>query len=252
MMPISKTPGRIVLAGVTATILTVTSLAPASAAAISSPFCANLSANSAKVATRLTELRTKAFAAADARDQAVSSRQAAWDQEIAAARANGDTKRAAAFDAMESKAAEGNQRGAVQEYERTINAAVSTRRQLNDDARSTYRDSMSKLITQSRTDLTTDIKAYEQKLTAAKTAAEASCNATPAQGATIRATLTQALKTARQTYKNDRQDRTPSKYAVSQLLQAHNDAMKANDKAYHQTATDARQKLRDAYNNQSI
>jgi hypothetical protein len=254
MTQISKAAQRLTLLGLSVTVLATASLtAPASAAvAISSPFCTNLSTNTAKITARLTDLRTKAVTAANARDKAIADRQTAWDQKIQDVHSKWDQKRTDNLDQLLAKAKDSAQRGAVQEYQRTITAAIQTRRDANDNIRIAYRDTVTQSLSENRTNLATDTDAFAQKLTAAKTAAEASCKATPAQGPAIRKTMTTALSDARKQFKSDRQDRVSAKFAISELVTTRNQAIKANDDAYIKTARTARDKLRTDTKNENL
>ena len=254
MTQISKTAQRLTLLGIGVTVLATASLtAPAGAVASSqNQFCANLTANTAKVTTKLTDLRTKALAAADSRDQAIAGRQSAWDQKLLEAHAKWDAKRSEAYELLLKKATDGNQRGAVQQYQRTVSEVVERRRLLNDNVRMSYRDAVATALASSRTNIVTDADAFAQKVIEAKDAAAASCKATPAKGADIRRDMMQDLQSARQTFNLDRKDRVAAKVEIQEALTVRNDAIKRHNAAFERSLTQARETLRKAFNGQPI
>ena len=213
----------------------------------SSPFCTNLAATVAKVNGQMASLQAKLTSARTTRDNQLAANQSKWDSALEAARSKADAARQSNFAQLESKATTSAQKSAVQTYEAAVMSAVATRRAANDQARTTFRSALLGLLGAHRGQVDTQATAFSTAVKSAEDSATAACQATPAEGASIRATFQAAMKTARQTYITSRQEDSKLGSQIAQLAHTRDEAIKANDTAFLAATKSAREALKAAF-----
>lgn len=232
--------------------LAVVSSLTASATNNDSPFCTNLPNRVSQINSQLSNLQTKLTTAWSQRDQQITANDTKWDQALTAERAEWATNRQGQFTKLQAKATTDAQKAAVQAYITALTNAISTRESANDTARTTFRTAVHNLIANNRAAINAQVTAFVNATAAAESAAQASCQATPNQGPAIRTTFVAAMKSARQTFVNDRKADAGIGDQVKQLAQTRNITIKANDAAFQSAAKAAADTLKAAFKNASI
>ncbi|HVC35904.1 MAG TPA: hypothetical protein VNE40_00450 [Candidatus Dormibacteraeota bacterium] len=230
-------------------------LAPAivsAAAPTTNPFCTNLSATVSRVNSNISNLENKMTTARSQQDQKLSANWAKWDQQIQANRAKWDGLRQADFAKLQAKAKTSTQQAAVQTYITAVLNAVSTRRAANDAARATYRSAVQTVIASQRTNIDSQVSTFTNAVNAAESTAQASCQATPSAGATIRVSFQTSMNNARQSFISDRKSDGTIGNQIKQLAQTRNASFKANNDAFLAAIKAAATVLKTAFGNQNI
>jgi hypothetical protein len=240
--------------GVIAAVLVVVGVTPgtAQAAAGGSQFCTNLTPTISKVNTSISNLTLKLTTARDTRDQKRTADQTKWDEELAASRDKWDAARQDDFDKLTNKASSDTQQAAVQTYITNTTNAITARRAANDVARKTYRTGVDGVLAAQRTTVDGQVAGFKNAVVAAENAAQASCNADPANGPTARVAFQASLKTARQAFLAQRKDDGTVANQVKALATARDDAIQANDTAFKNTMNTNRSELKSGYGDSSV
>lgn len=220
-------------------------------AATTSPFCNNLQNRASQITTNLTNMKNKVDDAWSKASQTLTTNRQKEDQEIATDRQTWDTQRQDNYTKLEAKATTDSQKAAVQAYITAVNNAVATRRTAYDAARTAFRSGVDSAIATRHSEVTDQLNAFVDSANSAIATAEASCIANPANGATIRSTLIDSLKTARTTFQTDRKDDSKIGTQVVQLAQVRKAAFKAADAAFATSLSAARQALKAAFGSSS-
>ena len=245
-MRVQAVVASIIFAGMS--LLPVTVAAEASSPKPSENKAATFSANLPKRASQVTTTLTKpGDKVAGHRAEQAKKRpenRTKTDQESATKRAGWDADRLANFTKLEAKATTDAQKAAVATYETAIRAAVTARRNANEQARATFRTGVDSLLDTHDVMLTSQTTTYTFAVSAALDTAKASCLATPKEGVTIHNTLEASLKAARDSFKTARQGNDKVSTQVKQLADARNNSFKANNATFDAASKAARDALK--------
>lgn len=206
----------------------------------------------AKINTNISSLKTKKDTVVNARDKALAADQARWDQQIKASRSEWERQRQVNFTKLEAKASTAVQVAAVKTYETTLTNAVNTRRSANDAARTNFKNGVASALADQQATINSQTAALSTAVSNAATTAQASCEANPSNSSAIHSTFVASLKTARESFVNDRKADAKLGDTIKQLEQTRNAAIKTANTNFQATAKAARTTLKNSFGNSSI
>jgi hypothetical protein len=210
-----------------------------------SSFCSTLSNKQQAFQNRFTAKQSALTAAWQTQTQKQQTISTGIDAAVAKIRNNVGAQRSANQAALMAKATSDAQKAAVTAYEQSITSAVEARRSAVDTARSTFRSGMNALLTNHQAAVSGRVTAFQISINDAFSTASSSCTDNT-DGATVRASLLQAIASVRQTFESQRTSDTV-KGDVQALIAARNQAVRAANNTFLQSAQDARQTLKAAF-----
>lgn len=214
---------------------------------VNTAFCNGITNQASAVTGRVSGLNDKVTQAWSQQDQKLAAQFQKVDQEVAADRQKADSETQADFSKLEAKATTDAEKQAVKAYETAVLNAISTRRADYDAARQVFRTGVQNAISTRRSTVSSQITDFQNAINSAFTTAEASCSSGSADGTTIHQALQSSLKTARETYQDDRKTDGTVGSQVKQLVIARQAAFKAADTAFQDSLTSARTTLKQAF-----
>lgn len=210
-------------------------------------FCNGLT-NQANVTNgRIDILNGKAGQAWSQQDQKLAAQFQKVDQKVADARKKADAARAKDLSKLAAKATTNDQKQAVQTYKAAVQDAINTRRAAYDAARQTFRAGVQNAITSRRSTIKAQLATFQDSVSSAFSTAEASCAGSSPNGQAIQQTLRTSLKSARETFQNDRKSDSTIGGQVKQLAATRQAAFQTADKTFQNSLAAARQALQQAF-----
>lgn len=209
-------------------------------------FCKNISAYAAKINSSIDSLTGKLSTARATQAETTKTNVEKWDADITANREKWDQQRQENFAKLEAKAETDEQKAAVKAYEETVTNAVKARRDAFDNARATFRSGVSTTVSSHKTTVDGQLTSFKQAISSAVSTAETACKSNP-NDTSIRTTFVNNLKTARETFRSNRQSDANIKTSVKSLWEARNQSFKAALQTFDATMKTARETLKKAF-----
>lgn len=217
-----------------------------------SPFCSELPTKVQTINNSVSKVSGNLQAAWTKQTQDLTNDFQKADQDITADRAKADQERQTDFTKLMDKATTTPEKQAVSVYEAVVLQAVNTRRTAYDNARSNYRTSVEGAVSGHQTTVRGQLTTFESSVTDALNNAQSSCASTPSDGATIRTTLVGALKTARETFENDRKSDGTMETQIKQYQTTRNSAFSTANSVFQTSIQNAAKVLQQAFGKTSI
>lgn len=217
-----------------------------------SPFCTELPTKATTITNQLNTLSGKLNDAWTKQNQDLTTDWQNVDQKVAADRLKWDAERQTDFTKLMARAKTSSEQQAVQVYENTVLQAVNTRRAAFDSARTTFRQNVQGAVSTRQSTVKSQLTAFEDSVNGALDKAKASCASDPSQGSTIRQTLVSDLKTARETFQNDRKSDVTVTSQVKQYATDRDNAFNAATSVFQTNVQAARQTLQKAFGKTTV
>ncbi len=217
-----------------------------------SPFCTNLATESAKVKANLSELSNKLTAAWTQQSTTKTTDWQKVDQQVSANRAAADTKLTDSLAKLTEKATNDTQKQAITDYADAINAALATRRNDIDTARTTFRSAVDGLLTTRQNTVLTQLNNFQSSVDTAIATATDACTTDPTSGVAVHKAYQDSLATARTTFQSNRLSDDKVKTELPQLTAVRDASFKAIDATFQASMNAAKTALQTALKNTSI
>ena len=202
-------------------------------------FAGEKSTESTDFDSKISKLNSDQSADASKRQAA----ETAVDQKVSQERDQADSLMQQHFTKLEANATTDAGKQAVQQFEATVQAAVTARRTAVDKARNTFRTGVKAAVAARQGQINQALSTYKAAVQAALTQAQVSCTAGTAP-ATVQQTLRSALQTAHNNLRTALQ--SVSKTQVSQLAATYKAAVQAANTTFKQAVQQAAAKLKAA------
>ena len=139
---------------------------------------------------------------------------------------------------------------AVETFKNTIDEAIAKRRAAVDAANKAFQESIEQARLARKSDIETIVKAFKESAKAAYNSAKTDCDAGK-EAKTIRETLNNALKAAREKFNTDRQATEKLGPEQSEIMTARNEAIKKAFDEFKATLKTAKETLKAAFGEES-
>lgn len=209
-------------------------------------FCNRLNATAARLSTLRSEREAKLEEVRSARDARIAERRAERDAARTAKRSEWDKRRAEHYAKLSERATTDAQRAAVEEFQKTVEAAVAARRAAVDAAVLDFRNGVKDAIAARRTSVDAAIARLRTSIENAIAKAKEDC-AAGVDPFTVRETLITSIKQARDQYQQDLGEAEKIGETVRKLAETKHAAVKAAVEQFRATLEEARAKLKAAF-----
>lgn len=166
--------------------------------------CSRIDQVMAPIEQRITDRKEKIQDRWQQIDNTLFQRRDERDTKLTEFRSTRDEARQAAYAKLEAKATTNEEKAAVQTFKTTTEAAVATRKAAIDDAISSLRKALDNAKTNHRDAVDTAITQFTNAKSTAISQAKTACSSN-VDGQTVRETLRNDLKVARDQFRTDRQ-----------------------------------------------
>lgn len=209
-------------------------------------FCGTFAETTGNIAEKLSGVRSKIEDFRENREGAMEDRRDTRDENLNEIRSEQDARRVEWYGKLEVRAKTDDEKDAVKEFEKTVDAAVETRRDAVDAARETFRSGVDALVAGKKTSVESAADNFENAVNAAVAAAKADCEAGK-DPETIRNTFRKSLKNARETLSKERKSSEGIGDQVEALAKTRNESVRKAVEAFNATLKSAAETLKKAF-----
>lgn len=209
-------------------------------------FCSRFSKEAERLAKNLAERRSKFDERKEDRIVKTENKAAERDMKLEEKRSGADERRSAMYDKLLARATTEEQKQAVADFQKTVEAAVDTRRDTVNAAIEAFRSGVKNAVAGRKGDMDSAASKFQSAVEAALAKAKADCANITDQEA-VRTTFKESLKAAREALVTDRKDADKVGEQVKKLAEARRVAVKKAMEDFKKTLSDARASLKLAF-----
>jgi hypothetical protein len=206
--------------------------------------CLRLETATNSIRTKLAENKERWDARKIERSENWTEKTSNLQDRLEQKRLEADDKRDDAIEKLKAEYPDAEQREAIEEFQNTVEKAVTDRRNAFDAAHKAYREVVASLLQKRHDSFKTALATQKAAIDAAIAQAKSDC-ATGVEASEIRTELANAIKEARAQFQTDRAAVEKIKSQIEALRETRKEAIKEAQDKFNETLADAREALKE-------